>query len=120
MALLAFFVFGWLTTAADLASLEAPFDSEPTDSRDLPPSRLDPTPSALVRTSTDQEWSDYEEEEQQRRLMFFVATVLTMMILAMASLYVYCQKRIEAEQNTEYTRPIIADDVYEFTHLDGQ
>jgi hypothetical protein len=104
----------------DPASLETPFDSDPTDSRDLLPFVTDRTPSRSVGPSTDQEWTDDEEEEQQRKLMFLVATVLIMVILALASLYVYCQRRIEAEQNTEYTRPIIADDVYEFSQLENQ
>jgi hypothetical protein len=120
MLVLSVFVFGSFSAQLDAASLEIPIDSDPTDSRDFLPIGIDATPSASPRIVTDQEWSDNEEEEQQRRLMFLVATILAMAILAVASLYVYCQKRIEAEQNTEYTRPILADDVYEFTQLDPE
>jgi hypothetical protein len=69
--------------------------------------------------ATDQEWSDLEEEEEQRRLTISVAVFLIFIVVSAISLYLYCQRRINAENNTEYTRPILGDDVYEFSQLEN-
>jgi hypothetical protein len=55
----------------------------------------------------------------QRDLTHILTAAVIVLIVGIAGLYMYCQRKIEEDQNPEYTRAILGDDAFEFSKMEA-
>jgi hypothetical protein len=55
----------------------------------------------------------------QRDLTHILTAAVIVLIVAIAALYLYCQRKVEEDQNPEYTRAILGDDAFEFSRMEA-
>lgn len=85
----------------------------------IPTQSFPETPSASSIPSRTQTQKD-EDEEEERKQNYFMATIIAVFvffIIVVVSVYVYCRRKLEEEQNPEYTKAILGDDAFEFSQL---
>jgi hypothetical protein len=87
----------------------------PSRARSSPPNSYD---SFSIVTNQSSDADEIEEIPSQGLTLVLTVAVLAL-IIGIAMLYLYCQKKFEEDQNPEYTRAILGDDAFEFSKMDA-
>ena len=77
-----------------------------------------PTESRTIEITIDQETLDQIEAEKQKTVVFVVCGSVIFVAVIFILICIYYKNKLEEDQNPAYTKAILGDDAFEFSHIE--